>query len=410
VTPARTTSGGQGTPTGASSALAKGGTAGIAAGGSGAPLVVGPDGALPLPWLDQPMAEALTRQRGHALLLHGAPGSGALPFALSLAQAWLCEARPAGSAPAPACGRCPSCTLVHSHLHPDLRVQMPATLRREHAWNLPEEEAEKDDAKRKPSRQIRVDEVRHLIDWAYKTASRGRAKVAVLHPAEVLNPQAANALLKTLEEPPPGTRLILSAADPALLLPTLRSRCQLLRLREPHPDVAAAWLDGQGVADAGVLLAACSGRPLQALALAQDGVTAAAWTRLPQALAAGQGAAALAGWPVPRAIEALHKLCHDTLARASGAASRFFPAPSLEGLEPDAPALRSWHTTLARIARAAEHPWNEPLLIDALAAQAAAALRPGATRSAQPFDRRAERHSPAVSAGRGSGRLATLDR
>jgi DNA polymerase III subunit delta' len=375
------------------------------ASGESLPLVVGPDGALPLPWLARPLGEALARQRGHALLLHAAPGSGALPFALSLAQAWLCEAQPPGPAdraPGPACGRCASCALVQAHGHPDLRLLMPATLRREHAWQLPEEEPDRDDAKRKPSRQIRVDEVRALIDWAFKTASRGRAKVAVLHPAEALNPQAANALLKTLEEPPPGTRLILSAADPAALLPTLRSRCQLLRLREPDAALAADWLAGQGVEGGDVLLAACSGRPLQALALAREGVSAAAWARLPPALAAGQGAAALAGWPVTRVIEALHKLCHDALAQASGASPRFFPAASLAGLGRDTAPLRAWHEALSRLARSAEHPWNEPLLLDAVATQAASALRP--PRAASHPER------PADSSRRGAGGLATLGR
>ena len=222
-------------------------------------------GALPLPWLAGPLAQALASQRGHALLVHGSTGVGALPFAITLAHAWLCEA-PAQDAARP-CGHCGSCRLVRAHLHPDLMVLLPETLRRLHEWPLAEDRAESDDAKRKPSRQIRIDEVRGLIDWSTKTNARGRGKVAVLHPAEALNAQSANALLKTLEEPPPGTRLVLTTADPALLLATVRSRCQWQRLAEPAPDVAAAWLSTQGMSQPAVLLAACSGRPLDALAL-----------------------------------------------------------------------------------------------------------------------------------------------
>ena len=260
-------------------------------------LLVDDNGALPLPWLAQPLADALATQRGHALLVHGSVGIGVLPFALTLAQAWLCEGEDLHkSAP---CGRCGSCRLVQSHLHPDLQVLMPELLRREHEWLRVEDKAEGDDAKSKtskPSKQIRIDEVRSVIDRVFKTSGRGRGKVVVLHPAEALNLQSANALLKTLEEPPPGTRILLSCADPAVLLPTVRSRCQFLRLATPALSQATAWLAAQGVAQPDVLLSACSGRPLDALALAQAGVQAEHWRALPAAVAQGQPGA-LQGCP-----------------------------------------------------------------------------------------------------------------
>jgi DNA polymerase-3 subunit delta' len=338
-------------------------------------MVVGPDGALALPWMAEPLARALTSQRGHALLLHAHPGNGALPLALTLAQAWLCEGEK------PACGHCGSCRLVQNHLHPDLFVLLPENLRREHGWLLVDDKAENDEAKRKPSRQIRIDEVRALIDWATRTSARGRGKVVVLHPAEALNIQSANALLKTLEEPPPGTRLLLSAADPALLLPTVLSRCQLQRLAEPPMAQAAQWLAEQGrvgADDAQVLLAACSGRPLEALALLQQGVDASAWSALPRAVAAGQ-AAALAGWPVPRAVDALQKLCHDALARAGGAAPRYFAQGQVPATA--APArLAAWWRELQRVARHEQHPWHEPLLVEALVRAGAQALASEAAR------------------------------
>ncbi len=124
--------------------------------------VVDESGELPLPWLAQPLAEALAQHSGHALLLHAAPGSGALPFAMALAQAWLCEATAGARRP---CGRCGSCRLVQGHVHPDLQVLMPETLRREHDWPLADDKPDGDEGKRKPSRQIRIDEVRGVIDW-----------------------------------------------------------------------------------------------------------------------------------------------------------------------------------------------------------------------------------------------------
>ena len=342
-------------------------------------LLVGDDGELPLPWLAEPLAQALRSHRGHALLVHGAPGVGALAFALVVGQAWLCEGQ---GADAPAellrpCGRCGSCRLMQSHLHPDLTVLLPETLRREHAWPLPEDKLDGDDSKRKPSRQIRIDEVRLLIERCTRTSARGQGKAALLHPADALNLQSANALLKTLEEPAAGTRLLLTTSDPATLLPTVRSRCQLLRLPVPAAAQAVPWLQARGVpdaADAQVLLAACSGRPLDVLALVQAGVGAAAWAALPRAVAHGQ-AGALAGWPVPRALDALQKLCHDAMARATGATTQYFPAASLPA-RAALPALTEWATELRRVARHAEHPWSEALLIEALVNGGAQALAP----------------------------------
>jgi DNA polymerase-3 subunit delta' len=339
-------------------------------------MVVGPDGALPLPWLATTLADALHTQRGHALLVHGAAGSGALPLALCLAQAWLCEAPTEGGQPTmQPCGRCASCRLVQSQSHPDLLVLLPEVLRREHGWLQAGDKAEGDDGKRKPSKQIRIDEVRLLMDWCTRTPSRGRGKYAVVHPADMLNPQAANALLKTLEEPPAGTRLVLTCSDPDLLLPTVRSRCQRLRLAEPPKAVALDWLATQGVgpADAAqVLLTACSGRPLDALAWSNAGLDAAGWAALPEAVARGH-ASALSGWPVPRVVDALQKLCHDALSRAAGGPARYFPEGHVPSTGQPA-ALAEWSRELQRVARHDEHPWNEGLLIDALVQGGARAL------------------------------------
>lgn len=341
----------------------------------------------PLPWLAEPLQQALAAQRGHALLLHAAPGNGALQFALALAQAWLCEAH-AGKAAA--CGACAGCRQLQARLHPDLFVLLPEVQRRERGWPLVDDKPDADDAKRKPSRFIRIDEVRALIDWTTRTSARGHGKVALLHPAEQLNPQAANALLKTLEEPPAGTRLLLSCADPALLLPTVRSRCQQLRLPAPHADEARSWLVAQGVTDgADVLLAACSGRPLDALALQHTGVDAAAWSAVPAAVIAAN-AGVFSGWPLPRVLDALRKLCHDALAVAAGAAPRYFAGARLPHAA-QAERLDAWARDLARVSEFEDHPWHEGLLLESLVRQGARALAPAAA------------HVPPA-----RGRLATL--
>jgi DNA polymerase-3 subunit delta' len=327
-----------------------------------------------LPWLAEPLRSTLAHARGHATLVHAAPGIGAFEFALELARAWLCE-DPARGADAPACGRCGSCRLVESRVHPDLFVLLPEVQRRARHWLLVDDKPEGDEARRKPSKQIRIDEVRALIDWSTKTSARGRGKVALLHPAEAINVAAGSALLKTLEEPPPGTRLVLTAAEPAALLPTVLSRCQRVRLPAPAPADATAWLQGQGVSSPGTLLAASDGRPLDALAMSAGGVDAAAWQALPQAVAAGraQPLAALGG--VPAVLDALLKLCHDALAKSLGASPRYFDAAQVPA-QGSLPALLAWSRELLRVARDAEHPWNEPLLIDALVGQGSRALAP----------------------------------
>ncbi len=338
------------------------------------PLLIGEDGQPPLPWLGAPLAELLERQRGHALLLHASAGQGVLPLAATLAQSWLCEAADGRQ---PACGRCASCRLIQGRSHPDLLLLLPEAQRRELEWPFPGDRPDGGESSRKPSRQIRVDEVRTLIDWVFKTSARGRGKVAVLHPGELVNLQAANALLKTLEEPPAGTRIVLTAADPSRLLPTVRSRCTPVRLPLPPQAEAVAWLQRRGLAnldDAAVLLAGAAGRPLEALALHRAGITAAAWQALPAALA--QGRPALQGWAPPQAVDTLLKLAHDAMAAAAGAAPQYFPATSLPSTlgTGSLPGLEAWARELQRVARHAEHPWNEGVLLDALVAAAARAL------------------------------------
>jgi len=330
-----------------------------------------------LPWLEATIAQAQALSaRSHALLLHGAPGDGLFACAQRIVEGWLCEE---GGAAAGSCGACESCRMLAGGAHPDLHRLLPEALRRqlglaggevgEGAEGAEGEGGAKN--KRKPSRQIRIEEVRTAIDWSATTSSRGGVKAILIHPAEAMNLQAASALLKTLEEPPGGVRLLLASAAPARLLPTVRSRCQVLRLQPPDAAQARQWLREQGLQTPEILLAACSDRPLDALEMAKAGIDAARWSALPQAVLQRQ-AGALAGWAVPAVIDALLKLCHDGLALAAGATPRFFPLPALA--QPTAAtALADWSRELAGFARQADHPWHEGLLLDALLARTAAA-------------------------------------
>lgn len=318
--------------------------------------------------------QALSMGKAHAMLLHGAAGDGLFEAAQAIAQAWLCETPRAGSARA--CGQCTGCRSVAAGSHADLHRLFPEELRQQLA-PAGAADAESGDSegggktRRKPSRQIRVDEVRAAIDWIVTTSSRGGAKVVLVHPAEAMNVQAANALLKTLEEPPRGARLLLTASEPGHLLPTVRSRCQVVRLQPPEVAVALQWLQGQGLAQAEVLLAACSNRPLDALAMAAAGVDATRWLAIPGAVLNRQ-AAVFSGWNSGRVLDALQKLCHDGLALAAGGRTRFF---SLDALPrpTSLQALSAWSRALTDLSRRIDHPWNEGLLLEALMLQAHAA-------------------------------------
>ena len=195
-----------------------------------------------LPWIAGPARDIAARQRGHALLLQGHAGAGVFELALRLARTWLCEGE------APPCGRCAACHLLATNSHPDLRALLPELTQVELGWSVGGEavdDGEGGKAKRKPSREIRIDAVRDAIDWTQTSSSRGRGKVLLLFPADAMNLVAANALLKTLEEPPSGVRVLLVAEDAERLLPTLRSRCQRLLFAGPAPDEALAWLQAQ---------------------------------------------------------------------------------------------------------------------------------------------------------------------
>jgi DNA polymerase-3 subunit delta' len=204
------------------------------------------------PWL-QPivdsMAACLSRQRmPHALLFTGQPGVGKAALADYLARQLLCTALPADGVP---CGRCAACLQYAAGAHPDYFRVEPA-----------------DDAS-----IIKVDQVRELAEKLSLSSHHGGFKVALLMPADAMNVNAANSLLKTLEEPSDNTVLLLVSARPAQLPATIRSRCQLVRVAAPARDVALRWLTGQVPDDRmDIYLQLAHGAPLEALRQAQDGL------------------------------------------------------------------------------------------------------------------------------------------
>ncbi len=326
------------------------------------------------PWIARQL-QALLAQRGHAWLLQGPSGLGQFELALALVRAWLCD-QPGVEG---ACGQCPSCHGIDVHTHPDLVVLMPETEMLARGWPLPEKaQTEIDDKKRKPSRDIRVEAMREAIEFAQRTSGRGRGKAVLVYPAERMNAVTANALLKTLEEPPGDMRFVLATDAAHQLLPTIRSRCLSHTLVWPEADEVRPWLAAQGVAgeQAAALLHAAGGRPAEALALAEGKDAARRWSQLPQALARGEPGA-LADLPLPEAVARLQKLCHDLLAVQVGAAPRFFDAADLPRQPLPLLALTRWWQQLAQSARTAEHPLNAGLATEFLVSSARQVLNSG---------------------------------
>jgi DNA polymerase-3 subunit delta' len=326
-----------------------------------------------LPWLAQPLREALGAARvHHALMIHGPAGVGQFELAVSLATAWLCE----GEAASRPCGRCASCLLIQARTHPDLRVLVPQALQESLGWGPGEADDAATEASKstraKPSKEIKVDAVRSAIAFAQFSSARGRAKVVVIHPADRMNIVSANALLKTLEEPPGMARFALVTAAPQSLPPTVRSRCQPLHLPAPPRQLALQWLSAQGVAEPEIILSVTGGQPLEALAWNREGIDASMLAQLPARVAAGD-TSAFADWPLPRVVDALQKLCHDQLCALAGASPRYFvKLPAARDANVDA--LHDWGKGLARAARHAEHPLNAELLTEALVLEARSAI------------------------------------
>ena len=226
------------------------------------------------PWLETSLENLLDNSGSlaHAYLLAGHTGLGKTVFAEQLAQSMLCKH------PTPfACGQCQSCRLFASSTHPDLHVLQSEKYTLEHPGLLSryaERHLEHDNSRKKPSAIISVDQVRDVLPDINTRPHMATCRIIVLNPAENLNVNAANSLLKALEEPPADTYFLLISHDPGRLLPTLRSRCNRIDFRIPDATVAESWLAAQldDAQLAAALLRKARGIPLRALSLAQGGV------------------------------------------------------------------------------------------------------------------------------------------
>lgn len=224
--------------------------------------------------------QQLLRQREqdrlpHAILLYGDTGIGKAEFARALAAALLCR-EPAASGEA--CGSCSACILLAAQTHPDLVQLRP--------------EAAKKSTSKKPVLMIRIATIRELCSRMAMTSQfAGGYRIVIVEDADSMNVEAANALLKTLEEPGSKSLLLLTSSHPSRLPVTVVSRCQGLRFPRPESAAALAWLSAQGLSQPALKLQLAHGAPL--LALQQDGEIGEARKQFSAALLANMQSGAL---------------------------------------------------------------------------------------------------------------------
>lgn len=348
-------------------------------------------------WLT-PIWKQLLAQRAtlhHALLIHGPASIGKSAFAEELARSLLCESPlPDGAA----CGRCSACGWFAQGNHPDFRRLAPASAEEggDGDAGAGEEPAGKaggpsggkggSRSGSKPSRDIRIDQVRALERFTGVGGHRGSTRIVLIDPADAMNAAAANALLKTLEEPSGGARFVLVTDRPDALPATIRSRCRMLALHLPATDEAAPWLAadaGVDLAQARAWLAAAGGAPLRARRFADP--AQAAIHRLVVETVAGlpetgivQAADALVDVAPAIWVATLQTWVVDLQRVCVGAPPRYFPdrAERLGALARRAglAALDRLAVRLDRTARAVDHPLNPRLMVEDALLEVRAAL------------------------------------
>lgn len=301
----------------------------------------------------------------HALLLHGRQGIGKIAFAEALAASLLCESRGERDF---ACGTCLSCGWLEQGNHPDFRIITPD--------DKTDTDAGSEIATRgKKKSHITVDQIRGLSDMVGLSSHRQGLRVVLIQPAETLNMAAANALLKMLEEPPPGTIFLLVSHQMQRLLPTIRSRCHKITMQRPSRQQSLAWLVAQGVTDAEFCLAQAGGSPMLALE-ANDATTRNETEIFAKHLAQAANIdpfAAAAHWGrdgLLTAVQLLQKWAYDLLSVRLGNVARYYPAQrsAINGLvkQINMRHLLDFQRQLTEARGQVSHPLNAELQLEAL--------------------------------------------
>ena len=322
------------------------------------------------PWQknDWGRLQELRKRPPHGMLLKGSKGIGKFELAMNFARSLLCQQPDEAGF---ACGQCPSCHWFSQGSHPDFCLLQPDAL----SLDADESDDSKSASGKKPSKQISVDQVRGLADFSGMSAHQGGRRVVVIHPAEAMNTNAANALLKSLEEPSPGLLFILVSHRTQQLLPTILSRCLSFALPAPDAASAARWLTQQGVKNPAEALAASGFAPLQAVQLdeqlgSEERDKLLRGVRQPAALDVFALAEALQKTEQVVVVQWLQQWSYDLSAMKLAGRLRYHPgeeAVMRKLVEPVAPLdLARLQSYLQGAKREAQHTLNPKLFLESL--------------------------------------------
>ncbi|MDP1734106.1 MAG: DNA polymerase III subunit delta' [Sulfuritalea sp.] len=316
----------------------------------------------------------------HAVLLVGPAGVGKAAFSEQLAALLLCESI---SPELSACGQCQACRWLDAGNHPDFRRVAPD-------GDEEPEEGAVEKTKKRSAANIKIDQIRELEAFVFVGSHRDGNRVVLITEADAMNPAAANALLKILEEPPPSVYFILVSSKTKSLLPTLRSRCRVIPFGPPEAAAAAAWLAGAGLEkQAARYLNLAGGAPMRVAQWKEQGQLAPIDALVESLVSPPADPIALAArWDgllkgdgmfrMENLVEGVQRWLFDLAQERLAGETRYhggWPRPKgVEKLNPNA-LLAAWRE-INQFRRSARHPLNQLLFLENLATHFLRALRP----------------------------------
>lgn len=328
------------------------------------------------PWQTQLEKDllALRDRLPNGILVYGPRGTGIFDLVWAFAKSLLCEKPAPDGTP---CGRCRGCHLAGAGTHPDIRyiVSEAESLPRDIAFAAPDNAA---GDRKSPYREILIYQTRSLSDFLNLKSHEGGVRIVLVYPADRIRAEAAASLLKSLEEPPENTVFMLVADEIDRVLPTIRSRCRLIRASAPTHEEALAWLQQQGVADAEQRLVEAGGMPLAVFDEdARFKMSEATRGKMLDYLAKGRHATPAEALTIvdkdvtlSAAALFLSRWAWDLASAMVGAEPQYFPQCAgqireiVRTAEPTG--LYTWINSVRDVRRVSDHPLNARTVIEAL--------------------------------------------
>lgn len=328
------------------------------------------------PWQKNLAGElnALKRAMPNAVLLYGPRGIGTFDLAHAFAKSLLCEKPTADGG---SCGQCRGCKLLKTFSHPDIRylVSEAEALPREIPFTPPENASS---TRKTLYREILIHQTHALSDFLTLKSHEGGRRVILVYPADKIRAEAAASLLKSIEEPPENTVFILVSDEIDRVLPTIRSRCRLIRAIPPSHEEALTWLQGQSVEDPERVLEAAGGMPLSVFEvddkriLSRDDEEKLLSLLLKGKAADSDDVSSAVGrdLPLPAVSQFLSRWAWDLASLREGGEARYFSrqtdAMRRIAQRTQASNLYAWINSVNDVCRASSHPLNAKMTIEAL--------------------------------------------